>query len=56
MEKFEQRFVIKFLFIKGPTSKAIHIELEIASAATMYSLTQVRTADDDQSNCDSGPP
>jgi hypothetical protein len=41
MEEFEQRFVIKFLFIKDLRSKAIHSRLDAALAAVARSLTQV---------------
>jgi hypothetical protein len=42
MDKSEQRFVIKFLFIKGLDSKAIHSELTAVLAPTAYSLPQVK--------------
>jgi hypothetical protein len=41
MEKSEQRFVIKFLFLKGLGAKAIHRELTTVLASTAYSLSQV---------------
>jgi hypothetical protein len=40
MEKSEQRFVIKFLFLKGLGAKAIHRELTAVLASTAYSLSQ----------------
>jgi tRNA A-37 threonylcarbamoyl transferase component Bud32 len=42
MDKFEKRFVIKFLFIKGIRSKLIHTQLESTSGTTVCSLTQVK--------------
>jgi hypothetical protein len=42
MNKFEQRFAVKFLFIKGLRSKAIHTGLAATLGATLYSLTQVQ--------------
>jgi hypothetical protein len=38
----EQRFVIKFLFIKGLRSKVIDTELEATLDATMCSLTRAK--------------
>jgi hypothetical protein len=42
MEKSEQRFVIKFIFLKSLDSKAIHSELTIVLGPTAYSLPQVK--------------
>jgi hypothetical protein len=42
MEKSEQRCVIKFLFLKGLGSKAIHNELTAVLGPTAYSLFQVK--------------
>jgi transposase len=42
MEKSEQRFVIKFLFLKGLGAKAIHRALTAVLASTAYSLSQVK--------------
>jgi hypothetical protein len=42
MEKSEQRFVIKFLFLKGLGAKAIHRKLSAVLGPTAYSLVQVR--------------
>jgi transposase len=42
MEKSEQRFVIKFIFLKGLGAKAIHRELTAVLASTAYSLSQVK--------------
>jgi hypothetical protein len=38
MDKFEQRLIIKFLFIRGLRSKRIHTDLETILVATVYSL------------------
>jgi transposase len=42
MEKSEQRFVMKFLFIKGLSAKTIHRELTGVLGATAFSLSQVK--------------
>jgi hypothetical protein len=42
IDKFEPRFIIKLLFIKGLRSKAIRTELETALDAAAYSLTQAK--------------
>jgi hypothetical protein len=42
MEKSEQIFVIKFLFLKGLGAKGIHKELSALFGPTAYSLAQVR--------------
>jgi hypothetical protein len=42
MEKSEQRFVVKFLFLKGLGSKAIHTELTAVLGSTVYSLPQIK--------------
>jgi transposase len=42
MEKSEQRFIIKFLFLKGLDSKAIHSEFTAVLGPTAYSLHQVK--------------
>jgi transposase len=42
MEKSEQRFVIKFLFLEGLGVKAIHRKLTAVLASTAYSLSQVK--------------
>jgi hypothetical protein len=42
MEKSEQRFIIKFLFLKGLGAKAIHRELIAVLASTAYSPSQVK--------------
>jgi hypothetical protein len=42
MGKLRLRFAIKFLFIKGLRSKAIHTELGTTSGAMVYSLAQVK--------------
>jgi hypothetical protein len=42
MEKSGQRFVIKFLFLKGLGAKDIHRELTAVLASTAYSLSQVK--------------
>jgi hypothetical protein len=43
MEKSEQRFVIKFLFLKGLGAKAIHRKLIAVLASTAYLLSQVKS-------------
>jgi hypothetical protein len=40
MGKFKQRFVIKFLFIKGLRSRAIQAELDATFGATVNSQTR----------------
>jgi hypothetical protein len=42
MEKSEQRFFIKFLFLKGLGSNAIHSELTAVLDPTAYSRPQVK--------------
>jgi hypothetical protein len=42
MEKWEQRFVIKFLFLKGLGSKVIQSELTAVLGPTACSLPQVK--------------
>jgi hypothetical protein len=42
MEKSEQRFVIKFLFLESLGAKAIHRELSAVLGHIAYSLVQVR--------------
>jgi hypothetical protein len=42
MEKSEQRFIIKFFFMKGLGAKATHKELTAVLATTAYSLPQVK--------------
>jgi hypothetical protein len=42
MEKSEQRFIIKFFFIKGFGSKVIHRKLTKVLSSTTYSLTQIK--------------
>jgi hypothetical protein len=42
MKKSEQRFVIKFLFLKGFGSKEIHSELTAILGPTAHSLAQVK--------------
>jgi hypothetical protein len=42
MEKSEQKFIIKFFFLKGLGSKAIHRELIAVLGSTAYSLTQIK--------------
>jgi hypothetical protein len=42
MEKSHQRFVIKFLFLKGLFPKIIHKKLYSFLGSTAYSLFQVR--------------
>jgi hypothetical protein len=42
MEKSEQRFVIKFFFLKDLSSKAIHRELITVLGSTAYSLSQIK--------------
>jgi hypothetical protein len=42
MEKSEQRFFIKFLFLKGLGYKAIRSELTAVFGPTAYSLPQVK--------------
>jgi hypothetical protein len=42
IDKFERRFVIKFLLVKGLRSKTIHTKLETTLGATIYSPTQVK--------------
>jgi hypothetical protein len=42
MEKSEQRFVVKFLFLKGLGSMAIHTELTAVLGSTVYSLSQIK--------------
>jgi hypothetical protein len=42
MEKSEQRFVVKFFFLKGLGSKAIHREIIAVLGSTAYSLTQIK--------------
>jgi transposase len=41
MEKSEQRFVIKFLFLKGLSANAIYRELSTVLGPIAYSLIQV---------------
>jgi hypothetical protein len=43
MEKSEQRFFIKSLFLKGLGAKAIHRELTAVLASTTYSLSQIKS-------------
>jgi hypothetical protein len=45
--KFEYQFIITFFVIKHLRSNLIHTELENIFGATMYSLTQVKSASDD---------
>jgi hypothetical protein len=42
MEKSEQRFVIKFLFLKGLSADAIYSKLSTVLGPTAYSLAQVK--------------
>jgi hypothetical protein len=42
MEKLEQKFVIKFFFLKGLGSKEIHRKLTIVFGSTAYLLIQIR--------------
>jgi hypothetical protein len=41
IEKSEQRFIIKFFFMKGLDTKTTHIELTAVLGTTAYSLRQV---------------
>jgi hypothetical protein len=41
MEKAEQRFVVKFFFVKDFGSKIIHRELTAILGSTVYLLTQI---------------
>jgi transposase len=42
MEKLEQRFVIKFLFLKGLSANAIYKELSTVLGLIAYSFAQVK--------------
>jgi hypothetical protein len=42
MDKFEDRFIIRFLFIRDLGSKTIHTELKTTLGAIVYSQTQVK--------------
>jgi hypothetical protein len=42
MEKSEQRFIIKFFFLKSLSSKAIQRKLITVLGSTAYSLTQIK--------------
>jgi hypothetical protein len=42
MEKSEQRFVVKFFFLKGLGSETIHRELTIVLGSAAYSLTRIK--------------
>jgi hypothetical protein len=42
MEKSEQRFVIKVVFLKALGSKVIHRKLTIVLGSPAYSLTQIK--------------
>jgi hypothetical protein len=42
MDKLEQRFAMKLLFIKGLRSQPTHTTLEATLGATVCSLTQVK--------------
>jgi hypothetical protein len=42
MEKSEQKFIVKFLFLKGLGSKTIHRKLTAVLGSTAYSLTQIK--------------
>jgi hypothetical protein len=41
MEKSEQRFIVKFFFLKGLGSTIIHSKLAAVFGSIIYSLTQV---------------
>jgi hypothetical protein len=41
MEKAEQRFVVKFFFVKDFDSKIIHKKLTAILGSTVYALTQI---------------
>jgi hypothetical protein len=42
MDKSEQRFVVKFFFLKNLSPKMIHRELTTVFGSTVYSLTQIK--------------
>jgi hypothetical protein len=42
MEKSEQRFIIKFFFMKGLRANETHAQLTAVLGATAYSLRQVK--------------
>jgi hypothetical protein len=42
MEKSEQRFVVKFVFLKSLSSKVIHRKLNTVLGSPAYSLAQIK--------------